>query len=63
MLDDRDIRNRILKKIHVVPYVGHPSFNKTMEKINKYFYWEGISLDVYNFVVSCPICQIEKSNH
>ena len=34
-----------------------------MEKINKYFYWEGISLDVCNFVVSCHVCQTKKSDH
>ena len=34
-----------------------------MEKINRHFYWEGISLDVCNFVVSCPVCQTEKSDH
>ena len=36
--DDREIRNRILEEIHSVPYVGHPGFNKTMEKINRHFY-------------------------
>ena len=61
--NDRDIRNRILEEIHSVPYAKHPRFNRTMEKINRHFYWEGISLDVYNFVVSCPVCQTEKSNH
>ena len=61
--DDRDIRNRILEEIHLIPYARHPSFNKTMEKINKHFYWEGISLDVCNFVVSCLVCQTEKPSH
>ena len=61
--DDREIGNRILEEIHVVPYAGHTGFNKTMEKINRHFYWEGISLDVRNFVVSCPVCQTEKSDH
>ena len=50
--DDRDIRNRILEEIHAVPYAGHPGYNKTLEKINRHFYWEGISLDIRNFVVS-----------
>ena len=58
--DDREIRNRILEEIHLVPYAGHPGFNKTMEKINRHFYWEGISLDVCNFVVSCPVCQTKN---
>ena len=58
--NDREIRNRILDEIHSVPYAGHPGYNKTMEKINRHFYWEGISLDVCNFVVSCPIYQTEK---
>ena len=61
--NDRDIRNRILEEIHSVPYARHPSFNKTMEKINRHFYWEGTSLDVHNFVVSCPVCQTKKSDH
>ena len=61
--DDRDTRNRILEEIHSIPYAKHPGFNKTMEKINRHFYWEGISLDVHNFVVSCPMCQTEKLDH
>ena len=28
--NDKDIRNRILNEIHVLPYARHPSFNKTM---------------------------------
>ena len=61
--NDREIRNRILEEIHSAPYAGHPGFNKTMEKINRHFYWESISLDVRNFIVSCPVCQMEKSDH
>ena len=58
--DDKEIRNRILEETHSVPYAGHPSFNKTMEKINKYFYWEGISLDVRNLWFHAP-CARQKN--
>ena len=61
--NDREIRNRILEEILFVPYARHPGFNNTMEKINHHFYWEGISLDVRNFVVSCPVCQTKKFDH
>ena len=52
-----------MTEIHCVPYQGHPGFNKTMEIVNRFFYWEGISLDVRSFVTSCPVCQTEKADH
>ena len=61
--EDQEIRKQILTEIHSVPYQGHPGYNKTMDVINRFFYWEGISLDVRNFVISCPICQMEKADH
>ena len=61
--DDTDCKNKILKELHSVPYSGHPGVQRTLARVRKGFYWKGQTGDVRIFVESCPICQVEKSDH
>ena len=58
-----DIKKRILRELHTVPYAGHPGYTRTVELAKTYFYWVGMSKDVRAYVEECPVCQIEKGDH
>ena len=61
--DDHNIKTTIMTELHYVPYSGHPGFQRTLEKIKRGFYWKGMTGDVQTFVLSCPVCQVEKAEH
>ena len=61
--DDTDCKNKILKELHSVPYSGHPGVQRTIARVRRGFYWKGQIGDVRIFVESCPVCQVEKSDH
>ena len=50
-----------MEEIHFVPYARHLGYQKTLKQIQKTFYWTDLILDVRDFVLSCPVCQQEKS--
>ena len=58
-------RAKILSECHSVPgeYIAHPGVQRTLFRIRKVFYWKGQTGDVRSFVDSCPVCQVEKSDH
>ena len=58
-----DIKQKILSKIHSIPYAGHPGYNRTLLIARRWFWWKGMAEDVREFVLSCPVCQIEKTSH
>jgi hypothetical protein len=58
-----DIKSRILRELHTVPYAGHPGYMRTVEIVHTHFYWVGMSKDVRAYVEECPVCQIEKGDH
>ena len=61
--NDVGIKRMILKELHCVPYVGHPGFTRTLEVATQFFYWTHMSPDVRDFVLDCPVCQVEKGSH
>ena len=58
---DPEIKRIILEEIHSVRYAGHLGYQKILKQIQKTFYWTDLILDVRDFVLSCPVCQQEKS--
>ena len=61
--NDTDCKNKILRELHSVQYSGHPGVQRTLARARKGFYWKGQTGDVRILVESCPVCQIEKSDH
>ena len=57
------IKQNILQEIHSVPYAGHLGYQKTLKKLQENYYWPDHTLDVRDFVLSCEVCQQEKSVH
>ena len=61
--DDYDLKRKVMKELHCVPYSRHPGFAHTLEVIRTNFYWKRMNQDVRGFVIDCPVCQTEKSSH
>ena len=53
----------ILHEFHCVPYVGHPGFMRILQIFKQFFYWMHMTADVCEFVLDCPVCQVEKGSH
>ena len=51
----------IIRSKHDVPIAGHVGMLRTMELIDRDYWWKGMREDVRSFVRSCPSCQMMKS--
>ena len=54
---------QLLREIHAVPYAGHPGYTRTLEVTKQFFYWVNMTTEVRQFVLDCPVCQVEKGSH
>ena len=61
--DNEEIKIELLREIHCVPYAGHPGFTRTLEVTRRFFYWVHMTQEVRQFVLDCPVCQVEKGSH
>ena len=61
--DDQGIKLELLREIHCVPYSGHPGFTRTLDITRRFFYWAHMTQEVRQFVLDCPVCQVEKGSH
>ena len=61
--NDQDVKIELLREIHCVPYSGHPGFTRTLEVTRRFFYWVHMTQEVRQFVLDCPVCQVEKGSH
>ena len=50
----------LLLEYHCTPTSGHVGVAKTLARLTKNFYWQGIRKDVERFVASCVDCQHTK---
>lgn len=46
--------------MHSSPAIGHSGFYKTYESAKRSFFWEGMKIDICEFVASYDICQRNK---
>ena len=61
--DNQEVKIELLREIHCVPYAGHPGFTRTLEITRRFFYWVHMTQEVRQFVLDCPVCQVEKGSH
>ena len=60
---DQEIKIQLLRELHAVPYAGHPGYTRTLEVTKQFFYWVNMTSEVRDFVLDCPVCQVEKGMH
>ena len=49
------IKQTIRRKLHCVPYAGHPGFIRTLQIVRQFFYWTHMTADVREFVLDCSV--------
>jgi hypothetical protein len=47
----------VLQFVHSSSLAGHASYDKTIHRARKYFFWPGMKTDVKRFIRKCDICQ------
>jgi hypothetical protein len=41
-----ELRSVILKEMHIVPYVGHPGYQKIVSTFKIHYYWPGMKKEI-----------------
>lgn len=49
-----------MRTAHDAPYAGHMGFRKTLERVARDFYWQGMSRDVQEYCGRCSSCTLGK---
>jgi hypothetical protein len=52
-----------MRKMHNVPYVGHPGYHKTIAAVKRKYYCSGMKKEVVDFIARCLECQKVKAKH
>ncbi|KAJ1116398.1 hypothetical protein NDU88_004612 [Pleurodeles waltl] len=57
------LRKIVFHWLHVIPTAGHPGAPKTLELIQRYFWWPTLTKDVKTMVNNCEVCARTKISH
>jgi hypothetical protein len=61
--NDQEMKILLLSEMHKVPYVGHPSYQKTIIAVKNQYYWPIMKKEVVDFIARCLECQKVKVEH
>ena len=61
--DEVTVKNFVMNELHSIPYSLHPGIQRTVQKVKRHFFWKGMTINVREYVESCPVCQVEKTDH
>ncbi|KAH0604494.1 uncharacterized protein H6S33_006871, partial [Morchella sextelata] len=61
VLNDNDLRLRLLKEHHDKPSAGHPGRAKTLELLNREYYWPQMRKYVDQYIRNCNVCARSKA--
>jgi hypothetical protein len=56
------LRTRIISEHHDLPLAGHRGITKTIELVQRHFWWDSLRSDVTAFVQTCDVCQRCKAS-
>jgi transposase InsO family protein len=59
--DHEPLRLHLLQNHHEVPVAGHPGRSKTLELLQRQYYWPTMRKDTEQFVRNCHVCQRSRS--
>ncbi|KAJ1163015.1 hypothetical protein NDU88_003478 [Pleurodeles waltl] len=57
------LRKIVFHWLHVIQTAGHPGTPKTLELIQRYFWWPTLTKDVKAMVNNCEVCARIKTSH
>ncbi len=55
------LRPTVLKYYHDHPTAGHLGVTKTLARLRQRFFWPKMGADAKRYVISCPVCQLTKT--
>jgi hypothetical protein len=58
--NSRLVRTQIISAYHDSALAGHPGIQRTLEKVQRRFWWRSMALDVDRYVRTCDACQGNK---
>lgn len=58
--DAEGLREELIGQAHDAPYSGHKGQRNTLAKLERYYWWPGMTIDVTNYVRTCLSCQRNK---
>jgi hypothetical protein len=58
-----ELRSVILKKIHIVPYAGHPGYQKIVSTFKIHYYCPSMKKEIVEYIARCMECQRVKAEH
>jgi len=57
VLDTEGEKSRVLQEAHDMEAAGHRGVQATYEKLRRFYWWDGMYVDVREYVGSCETCQ------
>ena len=60
LLEERRV---IIKSLHDTPAYGHPGITRTIDFVERSYWWPGLRRDVAEYVRGCGECQRHKVNN
>lgn len=51
------LREKVMRMGHETLMAGHLAARKSLDRIQRHFYWPGIQADIRRFCASCDVCQ------
>jgi len=60
VLNNKKIKEEILKENHDLADVGHPGQHRMLELIKRTYWWPGLKEDVKKYIQGCFKCQQNK---
>ena len=60
--DDVSTINFVVTELHNIPYSLHLGVQRTLYKVRKHFFWKGMTGHIREFVESCSVYQVAKSD-
>jgi hypothetical protein len=49
--------------MHIIPYVGHPGYQKIVATIKIQYYWPCMKKEIVEYIAKCLECQKVKAKH
>ena len=56
-------QQHILEEHHDVPTAGHLGVERTLEMLQRIYWWKGIRQSVKKYITTCPKCQMFKAEN
>ena len=58
-----EAKRTIIKSLHDLPAYGHPGISRTVDFVERSYWWPGLRCDIAKYVRGCGECQRHKVNN